>query len=634
MSAPAAWGAPDDPGTVADSPTLSLADLGNASVLTFWGQEGAVQLTVPVPPGLTLGALNATVQLPINLRSGILTVTQGDRTLSKVNLPTTDQAPIGIPLDGAEVIDNWATVIVHSYLQQSDGNTYCDHSSPLRLFNGTINFAGVEQPPSTLAHFLPPVLRKLTIYLPQSPSPAESDAAIRLVAAATAHYGTQAPEIDVLPLTEGQVAPPTPPRPLERQVVIKEGPENGLALRGTAHRWLLISGSLDRTDESDIALLFGDLRQLALAPKAFAESLRSSPRLPGDTTTLRDLGQSGFNVGALQPRISIGLDQTRFGRSFHSVRVHLLGSYSPTPGNSGGEIVATVGSEIVERWPTDGQGAIDRWIQLPDRLLQRYTSLDVQLNIAGNIGPCGDFSTVGPGAQMLSLAINGDSSVQSSPAAPPIPDGLRSMPQALMPRIQVGIEPHSFGDTVRAVALIAGLQRISAIPLDTAVTSVQKAIDSQNPAILIAGDGWNHPDIVLPVSAGSRGPITVNTVESDGKPARLTLDPTFQFASVQTVFDRGRSLLIATSNGVPGQLDELLRWLGSDTAHWAAAKGVALVSAQGQDPVAVERVGGDEPAASHSGLGWLWWLGAGWLAVAVVGVGAIVLRSRRGSPRR
>jgi hypothetical protein len=636
MSAPASWGAPDDPGTEADSPTLALSDLGSGSVLTFWGQEATLQLTVPVPLGLTPAALNATVQLPLNLRSGMMTVTQGDKTISKLNLPTTDGAPLVIPLVGVELVDNSATVLLHSYLQQAEGNSFCDHSSPLRLFDGTVSFAGVELPPDTVAHFLPSVLRKLTIFMPQTPSTAESDAVIRLAAAAAEHYFTQNPEIAVVPLSQGQAAPPTRSRPLERQIVVKEGPDNGLSLQGTAHRWMLVSGPLLQTDESDTAVLFGDLSQLALAPKAAVQASKFSPPLPGNTATLRELGQPAFNNGALQPRVSIGVDQTRWGRSVHSVRVHLLGSYTPGPSNSGGQIVAKVGTETIDHWPIDGQGVIDRWVDVPDRLLQRYTNLDVALNVSGNIGPCGDFTTVGSGSQLLTLAISGDSTVQSSPAAPPVPDGLQSLPQALMPRLQVGIEAHSFDDTVRAVNIVVGLQRMSSIPLDTTVTTVQEAIDSSNPAILIAANGWSHSDIALPVSAGSSGPITVNAVEFDGKPVTLAVDPTLRFASLQTVFNRGRSLLIATSNGAPAQLDELLRWLTADQKRWFGLKGVAQVSVAGHDPVAVERTNLGGPAAepqSHSNLGWLWWIAGGWIAAAIIGTGVIVLRNRRRSHR-
>ena len=636
MSAPAAWAAPGDTVTASDSTTtLSLADLGSAPTLEFWGLTSSQQLTLPVLHGLTPSALNATVELPINLRSGTLTVTQDQRTLAKLNLPATDQAPIVIPLAGAEVNDNWLTVTLRSYLVPLDG--YCLYpESPLRLANATISYTGVEQPPTTVAHFLPPVLRKLSIFVPQSPSAAESGTAIQLATSAAAHYGRQNPEIVVIPLNEGQAAPPTPPQLLERQIVVKEGSDNGLSLQGSAGvPWLLVSGPLGQSDESDTAVLFSDLSQLALAPKASVESLKPKVQLPGNSTTMRELGQPVANATSLQPRVSIALDQTRFGRSIHDVRVHLLGSYTPTPPNVGGQIAVTIGADTIDHFPTDGHGTIDRWVDVPDRLLQRYTSLDVMMDVAGNIGHCGDFYTAGAGNQLLTLNINGDTTVQSSLAAPPVPDGLQSVPQALMPKVLVGIEPHSFADTWRASQIMVGLQRISAIPIDTAVGSVQQAIDSPNPAVLIAADGWNHSDVVLPVSAAPTGPITVNAVESGGKPTKLTLDPTLKFSSLQTVFNRGRSLLVATSNGAANQLDDLLRLLNSDNKRWQRLKGVAVVFVPGQDPVTVDHsplAGGAAAAAAakHADdLSWLWWFGAGWVVVAVIGGGVIVLRTRR-----
>ncbi|WP_322859369.1 hypothetical protein U8D42_02370 [Mycobacterium europaeum] len=639
MSAPASWAAPGDPVTAADSPTLSLTDIGSAPMLEFWGLTSSQQLTVPVLHGLTPTALNATVELPINLRSGLLTVTQGERTIARLNLPSADQTPIVIPLAGAEINDNWLSVTVRSYLVPLDG--YCLYpESPLRLTNGSITYTGVELPPTTVAHFLPPVLRKLSIYLPQSPSPNESDTAIQLAAAAASHYGRQTPDIAVIPLADGQAAPPGPPQSLERQIVVKEGPDNGLSLQGPAGvPWLLMSGPLGQSDESNTAVLFNDVSQLAMSSKAAVEQLKPRPQQLGNSVTLRELGQPVVNATSLQPRVSIGLDQTKFGRSVHDVRVHLQGSYTPTPGNIGGQIAVTIGPETVDHWPTDGHGTIDRWLDVPDRLLQRYTSLDLVLDVAANTGHCGDFYTAGPGNQLLTLNINGDSTIQTSPAAPPVPDGFQSVPQSLMPRVQVGIEPHSLSDTVRAVNLVVGLQRISSVPLYTTVTGVQQAIDSSDPAILIAADGWNHSNVTLPVSAGPSGPITVNAVESDGKPAKLMLDPGLRFASLQTVFNRGRSLLVATSNGAPGQLDELIRWLNGDNKRWQRLKGVAVVSAPGgQDPVTVEQSPAAGPAAGsqgHSGdSDWLWWFGAGWVAVAIVGAGVIVWRVRRESWRR
>ncbi|UXA07480.1 hypothetical protein KXD96_04940 [Mycobacterium sp. SMC-2] len=644
VSAPASWAEPTEPGTTTEpaapgpvrtSFTLATSDLGYGSALSFYGLQGVVQLTVPVPQGLTPAVLNATVQPPVNLRSGVIIVSQAEREFARVNVPTNDQAPIVIPLAGAEVVNDSVTVTLRAYLVPLDG--YCVYPwSPLRLTNATVGYTGVEQPPTTVAHFLPPVLRKLTIFVPRSPSVAESDTTVQLAAATAAHYGQQAPEIAVVPLADGQTAPPTPPRPQERQIVVKEGPDSGLSLQGaTDLPWLVISGPLGSAAEPDMALLFGNLSQLAVASKVVAGTLKFSPRLPDDVATLRELGQPGLNSVALQPRLSIALDQTRFGRSIHAVRVHLKGSYSPLP-NTGGQIQATVGTETIDSWPADGHGAIDRWIDIPDRLLQRWTGLDVTLDVAGNVGRCGDFYTAGAGDHMFTLTINGDSTVQSSPATPPVPDGLRSVPQALMPQIQVGIEPRSFDDTARAARIVVGLQRISSIPIVTTVVSAQQAIDSSKPAIVIAADGWKHSDIPLPVAAESSGRITVNALQSDGKPATLTLDPELRFATLQTVVNRGRTLLVATSNGATAQLDVLLKWLDSDAKRWQGLRGVALVSVPGEDPVVVDRpdVATAAPSATFEGpwgSKWLWWFGGAWLAVAVIGAAVILLRSRRRS---
>lgn len=639
LSAPASWGAPEETDTtLVDAPTMTLSSLGYNSVLSFYGLQGTQQLTIPAPHGLKPTALNATAVLPVNLRSGLITVTQNDREIARVNLPAADQSPIVIPLADATVVDDAVTVILRAYLVPLED--LCVYPwSPFSLVNGSVSFVGVERPPVTVAHFLPPVLRRLSIFVPPSPSVAESDAVVQLAAAAAAHYGKQAPEIAVVRLPEGELAPPAPPRPLERQVVIKEGQDEGLSLRGaTGVPWLLISGPLGSAAESSITLLFSSLSQLALASKAVVGSFKPSLHLPGDTITLRELGQPGLNSVGLQPRVTIGLDQTRFARSVHSMRVHLQGSYSPIPPSMAGQIVATIGAETIDRWPTESSGVIDRWVDVPDRLLQRWTGVDLTLDVSGNVGRCGDFYTAGAGDHVLTLTIDGDTAVQSSPAAPPVPDGLRSVPQALVPQIQVGIEEHSFDDTARAVRIVVGLQRTSSVPLQTTVTSVQQAIDSSKSAILIAADGWNHADIVLPVSAGPGGPITINAVKSDGKPATLTLDPALRFASLQTVFQHGRSLLVATSNGAPEQLDGLLGWLDGDSARWPGIRGVALVAMPGQDPVVVERPNAgsvdDATSEQRSGSGWIWWFGGAWLVAAVVGAGVILFRSRLGPLRR
>lgn len=615
---------PDVP-ILADSPTLPLQQLGSDADLLFYGQVGTATLTVPVPAGMTPASLNVVAQLPVNVRNGTVTVVQDDNVIAQVDIPPVS-GPLVIPLAGARVVDNAVTVLLRSYLLPVEG--YClDPTNPLRLTNAAVTYTGVETPPTAVADFLPPVLRKLVIYIGSDPSMVEADAAVQLATAVVARYGKQSPEVEVARLMQPNGPPPGDGVALERHIVITEGPDTGVSLYGAAGvPALLITGPANELS-NQARLLTSGLARYSLTSKAVAGPLKNTPQLPGNETTMRKLGQPGVNATALNPQVGIALDQTRLGRAAHDIRVHLQGSYTPLPGDIGGQLLATIAGETVDQWPADPSGRIDRWVDVPDRLLQRYTTLAVQVNISGNTGACGEF-------QPITLTIDGDSAITSSPAVPPVPSGFQSMPQALMPRVQIGINDDIFGDTYRAVQIMTGLQRLSALPIDTAVMPLRQAIDSGNPAVLISPGGWPFSEVKLPVSPPDAVSMTLDALDDDGNPTTLTLDPSLRFASLQTVFDGKRSLLVATSTGAPEQLDELLRYLGRDVQRWAAVNGVALVSVAGRDPVTVtmpDSVAAPAVAAPAHGISTSdgWWMVGGLLGAVLVVTVLLVMRERR-----
>ncbi|MCV7227442.1 hypothetical protein H7J73_15515 [Mycolicibacterium komossense] len=621
ISSPQAWSAPGDGGLVADFPRLGLEQVGADSTLAFYGSQGVTSITLPVPPGLVPSELTAVAELPVNLGSGTLTVTQGNRTLSRVVLPNVDRLPITIPLDGVAVEDNAVTLTLRTYLSPIAG--YClDPTNPLRLTDAGIVYSGSENPPKAIADFLPPILQRINLFVSPTPTRAESDAAIRLATAVVAHYGKQNTAVTVSPLGQGETAPPQPSQPMERNVVIREDPDAGISLVGDVGvPALIISGpASELTNQS--RLMSSGLSRLALSSKAVVGPLRSSPQLAADNTTMRQLGQPGVNATALSPQVSIALDQTRLGRPAHDIRIHLQGSYTPLPPTIGGQLIAAIGGEVIDRWPADSSGSINRWVNIPDRLLQRYTNLGVALNISGDTGRCGEF-------QPITLTIDGDSAIQSALSIPPVPGGFQALPQAFMPRVQVGIGD-SFDDTRRAVSILVGLQRLSALPIETAVKSVPEAISSEGPAVLVAADGWTDSSITLPVATNTSGELTVQNVDGSGAEGKLTLDPGSPFGSLQTMFDGKRTLLIATSNNAPDQLDGLLIWLDSDVEHWSRLNGNALIEAPGRPPMQLSTdVAAAPEGPSQNRTALYLGIGAGVVALVVVGAGLIVLRSRR-----
>jgi hypothetical protein len=630
LLSPPAVAAPGD--AIANAPTLSLRDLGSDPDIALYGSDGVQTINIPVLPGTVPTMLNATVLVPVFVRTATLTVLQDDRVIARVDVPTgptPGPVPLSIPLAGVRVVDNAVSLMLRANILPIED--YClDSSNPLRLNGVTVGYAGAESVPTAVADFLPPVLRRLTIYLGAKPSRGEADAAVQLAASAAAYYGRQYPAISVARLDDPANPPLGSTQPFERQIVIAQGPDTGISLRpgGNGVPTLMITGSQEALD-NQARLLTSGLAKYALASAAVAGPLAQSPQLTGNLTTIRKLGQPGVNSTSLSPEVYVNIDQTRLGRPSHNVRVHLRGSYTPLPQSLGGRLVASIGGETIDRWSATNEGVIDRWVDIPDRLLQRLVSLRVQFDVAGNTGRCGEF-------QPLTLTIDGESEVSSAPADPPVPAGFQSLPQALMPRVAIGIKDNSFADVARAGLLVVGMQRLSGLPFDTAVMPLQDAIAAPGSAVLIDPDGWDHPEVKLPVVAPNNIPMTMDVADGDGKPTTLTLEPSLKFGSLQTVYDGKRSLLVATSNGAPGQLDELLRWLSADRHRVAGLDGLALISVPGREPVVVteSRAGAAIPDTGVTPTIRPFWFAAGVLALLVgVAAGALLLRRRRrGSP--
>ncbi|WP_231376694.1 hypothetical protein [Mycobacterium sp. 141] len=616
----AATAAPEDVPALADSPTLSLRTLGSEPDIALYGVEGVQTMSVPVQPGLSAAELVATAVLPVNARGGTLEVTQENRTLARIPLPP-DQGRIAIPLAAARVVDNAVMVSLRSYLTLPDGYCGYDAANPLRLVDAAIRYTGQELPPATIADFLPPVLQKLTLFVPPNPSKAESDAALRLVTATVARYGLQRTAVDLVPTDGGPVPPPAP---MERQIIIREGQAPGLSLEGpNIVPALLVSGPVGELT-NQARLLSSDISKLAVRSKAVAGPLSTTPQLPGDLTTIRRLGQPGVNATALaNPRVTVPLDQTRLGRSVHGVRVQLQGSYTPLPSSVAGQVVVSIGGQTIDRWATEPDGRIDRWIDVPDHSLQRYINLDIAVNAAGNTGRCGEF-------EPITLTIDGATAVESKLAKPPFPGGFQALPQALMPRLEVGIDD-GFANLRRAALILTGLQRLSALPFDTAVVSRQDAITSSNPAIVVSPDHWDADSIALPVSVDSQDMITVENADDSGTSSTLTLDPTIGFGSLQTLYSGGRTLLVATSTNTPDELDRLLGWLNGDTARWSGLTGNALIAVADRDPIQVNaETAQPESVTASSGRKALYLgIGAVVVVMAALGAGAIAWRGRR-----
>lgn len=621
---PGAPGAP--PAPAPGETTITAADLGRAESISFNFSRNVTSSTIniPVPAGLTPVSMSARLEVPIPLKSGTITVSQSNRTIFSADLPP-NGTQLVIPLNGAEIWGNWLNLTVT--LTAVGPDNFCwDYRSPIRLSTGSVAFTGAPAAPTTVATFLPPALKKMTVVIPQQPSRAESEAAVQLAGILQRRYSGKNLELSVVPVSDT-----TPPPPgavlMERRIILTEGQDKGLSLQaGQAVPTLLISGTGD--DLLNQVRFLGDASLAsAVSTKAVAGPLAYEQKFAYDKITLeRLLGRPQLSSEGLWPAVGITLDQTKYGHALRGVSLHLIGSHTPLPNDLGGEVVVSINGQVIDRWAVDPTGTIDRTVAIKDQLLDRSTNVDVRVRTNGDMGHCGDYPP-------MILRINGETEVRSSEAELPITPGFRSLPQTFLPSVLVGIGADTFGDTVRATQIVMALQRTSGVPLATEVTDLDEAINSKQPAILISPQGWSQETVALPVKA-DKEKVTLDVVDPDGNESTVALDSSLPVGSLQIVSDGNRAMLIATSNGAPGQLDELLRWLSADRSRWSSLDGRAIISVPGIEPLVVPTPEVDlTPRKENFYSLSQWWVWGIIAVVAAASAGAllILLRARRKS---
>lgn len=564
--------------------SLSLPTVGVGGSLSFSGRSSEVTLQIPVPQGLTPVALRGTLQAPAAVGRGWIDVESDGRILGRVDIPSgAPTTPITLPLAGATIVGNTARVTLRSYLLPLDDQWCAEDWSDgqLRIVDGTVDYSGDEAQPTVLADFLPPVLTRLSVYVPSTPTTDETAAALEFGAAIAARYANQDTAIDLRPLAPGQNLPADPAGLLERQVVVTDSDINSTTLN-TSPAGVPVLTLAGRGDGllNQTRLLTSDLSTITVATQATAGSLAAAPSITPSQTTLSDLGASQLtatSTGRVQVRM--GIDQTRLGHPSGPVDVHLIGNYTPLPNTQNGQITVTVGDTTLDRWPVDADGRIDRWVEIPADVMSRYTELVVTLQVAGAM-TCGS-------TQPVTLSLDPAGAVRSEMSLPPNPSGFQSLPQALMPTAQIGLKDGTFDDARRAMTIVTGLQGLTVTPFRPELTDFDTAVDSNTPAILIAANGDLPESVPLPLQVSDD---TVSLVDLTGDAEAQTVDvPGLRFGSLQAAWDadHNRTLLVATSTDDAQSVDRILDWLSADRDRWSSLSGDALFQTGNREPVTV-----------------------------------------------
>lgn len=616
----AASAQPSEPST-ATGQAVSFRELGRPVDLRIPVDATATNITVPVPDGLTATQLTGTVVTPTDYREGWLEVQSEGRLVQRIDLPggTAERGvPLTIPLEALRVVDRSVTLQLVSHYLPLDERCY-DRSpfAAMTLRDTSVSYAGTERQPTTPAEFLPPMLRKATVHLTDSTSTDQQNAALTLSTGLTNHYGSQPARIELAELPSSAL-PDAVPGPFERNIVIG-GPGEGISLEvsRSGAAVLRIPGDGPAL-AAQMDLLISNLSGYSSASASVLPPERTVPEIAQDALSLYQLGMGSLTAtGTNHIELPIAIDQTQLGRPISSLSAHLLGTYVPLPAARSGVLTVSMNGMPLTSAPLDSSGKFDVIASVPRQLLSRYMTLTVAIDVTGEF-QCGAIDE-------SSLTVDPLSTITSQLASPPLPGGFASLPQSLLPTVDVGLSKGDFADLVRADKLLVQMQRSSYLPLQPRIQPFESAVAGPLPAVLVAADGYVPDAIDEPLDSADPPLLALRGVTSSSA-----------FGTVQVVEQPRRTVVLASSTGDPADLDGLLNWLTADAGRLPGLTGDVLIGPRGQEPftiaVKVAEVTPDSADAAGNGISGaaLAAVAGVTAAVAVVAVGVTLwLRRRR-----
>ncbi|CAM3164781.1 Cellulose biosynthesis cyclic di-GMP-binding regulatory protein BcsB [Prescottella defluvii] len=611
-----------DDTTVVTGQSVTFPELGRAPDVSFTSDSAPVTVTLPVPDGLNARQLTGSLTTPMDFREGWLEIRSDGRTVQRLEIPAANESgiPIRVPLDGLDVVDRTVTLSIASHYIPIDQRCY-DRSrfAPMTLRDAAVVYDGVEKQPSSPAEFLPPILRKLTIHVADDTSQAQQNAALTLSTAIVNQYGSQPTLVELAAMPADGTLPAVAPALFERSIVVGGSSQAGIGLQNAPSGvpLLRITGD-DAALSSQVDLFVANLDGYAAASRAIATPDKKVPEVAQDVVTLGQLNIGALTASGLNRiEVPIEVNQTQLGRPVRDLSAHLFGTYVPLPASRSGILTVSLGGVQLESAPLDSSGQFDVRVNVPDNLLTRYMTLTVALDITGDF-QCGT-------SDASSLTVDPRSTVSSQLAVPPLPGGFASLPQTMLPTVDVGLGGNDLADLVRANRLLVQMQRSSYLPLQPRVRPFTEAATGTLPAILIAADGNVPQSVDQPLRSADPALLALQGVTG-----------TTPYGAIQVLEPGNRTVVLASSNGAPGDLDALLGWLDADPARAPKLTGDVLIGPRDAAPfvigVRVTDITAQADADGDSGIGAgaVAAIAAGTAVLAVIVVGATVwLRRRR-----
>ena len=465
---------------------------------------------------------------------------------------------------------------------------------------------------------LPPALGPTTA----SPTPTSSSFTVVPTAVPT-------PQFSQPPLrTAKPAATPVPSSPSSstRTVELALQSPTGMSLIGVGNSSVLIIGGDNAGMARQIAGLRSTLISGVQSTNANVSNFAKLPRLISPLSTLGDLALTNLSAqGTGSFRIPFGIDQSALGGPVQAMTVNIDGATDLPPRDTSVRVDLTAGTRMVASVRPNGAGKWSIRKSLSSLDLGRFIDLAIEVSYDGVTGNCLENATP------LRASINTESSLRVTVGTTVTTYGFTRLPQAFLPVAEVAIDDQNVTRARQALQLVAGMQRLTRIPLYWSGISPEIALVTTES--LVAAVGYASPlaQQGLPVFLDAAG-----VLRSIVDPMATISAPTTPLLSVGSPTVGPTARLILASGPLPSSSgDMLLAALGSDPAAWSRLAGdAAAVTPDGIIRTVTlttkQRTKPNIHLADFIQMWWVWFLlGVGSTIVSAGAIRFTVGRSKR-----
>lgn len=588
----------------APAPPIPWPSLGRSDRLDILGADQSVDTDIPVPPGVRPGVLTGLIGSVVNTLAGRVDVHDArGALLGSIPVPSDQSSiPFTVDISGAQITDGVAPL---SFVlrEQNPPVDSCARLPSLTLSQLGSSFLGDMPYPALVADFRPGFVEQVLIRVGPSPTVAQQQSALELVAMLTRYYRPIPVRVDIDTSSEPVSAGP----PTRRVVELREGPEAGMKVLNPASpdAVLVISGRGSQLSQQ--VTLFAD-RRVELAQASSATVRAATMDAPAGTTmkTFAQLHMTGEASVLGTDNLYVGFDAGEFAVGpVQQARIRLIAHYTPVADGEASVVVRS-GNTVLGSRQLDGSGLLDMTGTIPPESIQSTVGMVLQLRYLPH-------QRCAPLNDRMQFTLDPASTVEVTP-------GIRNrggfpvLPMAFTPGFMVAIDqPDHLRYAAQAINLLG--QQTAAI-LQPHLTSLPEAVRSGSGALVVARSEE--------LAAGGLTPPMLSegadAVDINGVPA-TDVDLSGPLGVIQAFSDRGRTVLAVDASQDWSLVDRCFDYIRAQPSRWASLSGDVVATGPAGRSVNLTLREGGALINEYPGDPWKWWT---WMTVAAVTTAVLV----------